>query len=71
MQRPAGLTDLDMPPFVWLWNQYMGFEPTISDPRKYVQFNENGDKALISVHVDDFNYYLGMFIWRDRPQIKL
>ena len=74
----------------------MGFLPTISDPRIYVKFYDNGDKAFISVHVDDlgiaasnmkiindikielskiyklefnadFNYYLGMLIWRDRP----
>ena len=72
-----------------------GFLPTISDPRTYVKFQDNGDKAFISVHVDDlgiaasnmkiknnikielskifklefntdFNYYLGMLIWRNR-----
>ena len=74
----------------------MGFKPTISDPRIYVKFYDDGTKAYISVHVDDFGiaatnntmitniirelqntykitinenleYYLGMLIWRDRP----
>ena len=32
----------------------MGFKPTISDPRMYVKFYDDGTKAYISVHVDDF-----------------
>ena len=31
----------------------MGFVPTISDPRLYVQFYSDGTRAYISVHVDD------------------
>jgi len=31
----------------------MGFNPTISDPRIYVKFYSDGNKAYISVHVDD------------------
>ena len=31
-----------------------GFTPTVSDPRLYVRLLEDGTKAYIAVHVDDF-----------------
>ena len=35
--------------------KHMGFVLTISDLRIYVKLYDNGDKAFISVHVDDLD----------------
>ena len=58
MRRPTGLTVADMPATLREHSdaslRSFGFTPTVSDPGLYVHLIEDGTKAYIAVHVDDF-----------------